>query len=328
MLQPLRVERHAEPVVPKNFEQVAACAHGTRRDHPRADRARAPPAPAAPARSSRGACPYDPPRARPARRREPGSPAQRRQHAPQRGHAIPLAPPAAPCRPAGRSRPGSVATLGHLLRPRDERVTAPASPRSGGSSSGTTRSGTNTGASSTSRPRRCASRHCHSRPRLTSCRRATSLNFAPGSSTSARIRNFSSGRQRRRRSTPVMISIPPPPALTGALKNALKISGHRHSGKAALGGWIRRELARLGHSHQGVVHVTPEGPSRSAYRGTDRVQGGCDPEQVEVVLSSDRRRVHLLELRARLVAEMLAGGAVSVISRREGICDGGAGQVG
>ena len=39
-----------------------------------------------------------------------------------------------------------------------------------------------------------------------------------------------------------------------------------------------------------------------------------------MVLSSDRRRVHLPELRARLVAEMLAGGAVSVISRREGIC--------
>lgn len=37
-------------------------------------------------------------------------------------------------------------------------------------------------------------------------------------------------------------------------------------------------------------------------------------------MSSDRRRAHAPELRARLVAEMMAGGAVSVISRREGIC--------
>lgn len=37
-------------------------------------------------------------------------------------------------------------------------------------------------------------------------------------------------------------------------------------------------------------------------------------------MASDQRRAHAPELRARLVAEMLAGGAVSVISRREGIC--------
>lgn len=37
-------------------------------------------------------------------------------------------------------------------------------------------------------------------------------------------------------------------------------------------------------------------------------------------MSSDRRRAHAPELRARLLAEVMAGGAVSVISRREGIC--------
>jgi transposase len=48
--------------------------------------------------------------------------------------------------------------------------------------------------------------------------------------------------------------------------------------------------------------------------------GRVRPEQVEVVLSSDRRREHPPELRARLVAEMMAGGVVSAISRREGVC--------
>lgn len=37
-------------------------------------------------------------------------------------------------------------------------------------------------------------------------------------------------------------------------------------------------------------------------------------------MASDQRRAHAPELRTRLVAEMLAGGTVSVISRREGIC--------
>ena len=37
-------------------------------------------------------------------------------------------------------------------------------------------------------------------------------------------------------------------------------------------------------------------------------------------MSSDRRREHAPELRARLVAEMMSGGVVSAISRREGIC--------
>lgn len=45
------------------------------------------------------------------------------------------------------------------------------------------------------------------------------------------------------------------------------------------------------------------------------------PERIEVMLSSDRRREHGPELRARLVAEMMSGGAVvSEMSRREGIC--------
>ena len=44
------------------------------------------------------------------------------------------------------------------------------------------------------------------------------------------------------------------------------------------------------------------------------------PERIEVVLSSDRRREHSPELRARLVAEMMSGQVVSELSRREGIC--------
>lgn len=44
------------------------------------------------------------------------------------------------------------------------------------------------------------------------------------------------------------------------------------------------------------------------------------PERIEVVLSSDQRREHAPELRARLVAEMMSGQvAVSALSRREGI---------
>jgi hypothetical protein len=111
---------------------------------------------------------------------------------------------------------------------------------SGGGSSGTMRRGTKKGSSATSAPRLGASRHCHNRPRLTSCRRATSTNFAPGSSSSARIRSFSSDCQRRLRSTPVMISIPPP-SLTALQKNACRNQG-RFS-PAAVGGHHRKDTA-------------------------------------------------------------------------------------
>ncbi len=64
----------------------------------------------------------------------------------------------------------------------------------------------------------------HSNPRLTSCRRATATNEAPGCSVSATIRSFSSCRQRRRRSYPVMISIQPASDLNGARTSAPKIT--------------------------------------------------------------------------------------------------------
>ena len=49
--------------------------------------------------------------------------------------------------------------------------------------------------------------------------------------------------------------------------------------------------------------------------------GRVRPERIEVVLASDQRREHSPELRARLVAEMMAGRLpVSELSRREGIC--------
>ena len=44
--------------------------------------------------------------------------------------------------------------------------------------------------------------------------------------------------------------------------------------------------------------------------------GRVRPERIEVMLSSDRRREHPPELRARLVSEMMAGVAVSALSRR------------
>ncbi len=61
----------------------------------------------------------------------------------------------------------------------------------------------------------------------------------------------------------------------------------------------------------GAATVAASGTSSSRMR----------PERIEVVLSSDRRREHSPELRARLVAEMMSGRVVvSELSRREGIC--------
>src|SRR6201995_91773 len=58
-----------------------------------------------------------------------------------------------------------------------------------------------------STPRRAWLRQFHSRPRLISYRRAISAMPEPGCSVSATIRSLGSTLQRRRRSTPVMISI-------------------------------------------------------------------------------------------------------------------------
>ncbi|KAF2174632.1 hypothetical protein K469DRAFT_686407 [Zopfia rhizophila CBS 207.26] len=69
-------------------------------------------------------------------------------------------------------------------------------------------SGMNIGAgSATSTPCRACLRQAHSTLRLTSCRRATSTKHAPGRSASATIRNLSAARHCRRRSTPLMISM-------------------------------------------------------------------------------------------------------------------------
>jgi hypothetical protein len=63
------------------------------------------------------------------------------------------------------------------------------------------------GASGLSTPRRTWLRQFHNSPRLISYLRAISAMPKPGCSVSATIRSFSSTLQRRRRSTPVMISI-------------------------------------------------------------------------------------------------------------------------
>jgi hypothetical protein len=62
---------------------------------------------------------------------------------------------------------------------------------------------------------------------------------SPGRSTSATMRSLSSNRQRRRRSTPVMISTAAP-VLCDALTNAAKIKTQIHRRKAAVTGWIRQ----------------------------------------------------------------------------------------
>lgn len=103
--------------------------------------------------------------------------------------------------------------------------------------SATTCTGRNASASLDRRvPPRTLRRHSHSSARLTSCRRATSAKQAPGCSASATIRSLSSGRQRRRRSTPVMISMAS--ALTDARKNVRKCRSQIHLAKAELAGRI------------------------------------------------------------------------------------------
>ena len=78
------------------------------------------------------------------------------------------------------------------------------------------------GASDLSTPRRTWLRQFHSSPRLISYLRAISAMPKPGCSVSATIRSFSSRLQRRRRSTPVMISILlAAPELSGALTSAV-----------------------------------------------------------------------------------------------------------
>jgi hypothetical protein len=96
------------------------------------------------------------------------------------------------------------------------------------------------GSSGPSVPQRTWWRQFHNNPRLRSCRRATSTKLAPGCSSSATIRSFSSVRQRRRRSAPVIISIPAVvPVLNGVLTSALKISGAIQHNKTVLAGRIR-----------------------------------------------------------------------------------------
>ena len=88
-----------------------------------------------------------------------------------------------------------------------------------------------TPAAGASAPLRTCRRQFHSSPRLTSCRRATSAKHAPGTSSSATMRSFSSSRQRRRRSTPVMIStVAPVPVLCGVRSAPL---GSEHTFRAA-----------------------------------------------------------------------------------------------
>ncbi len=103
-----------------------------------------------------------------------------------------------------------------------------------------TRTGRNIGASSArSVPSRTRRRQFHNKPRLRSYRRATSTKLTPVCSSSATIRSLSSNRQRRRRSDPVIISIPTiVPVLNDALTSAVKINRPIHHRKAVLAGRV------------------------------------------------------------------------------------------
>ena len=164
-----------------------------------------PPAPAAPGRSCRASCPYG---------RWPVTPAphagwrydhRRTAFMMRRKVASPTSASTRMLVPFGKviSTRGASAVAGA--------VWAGLVAGGKGGRSATTCTGRNTGiGSGTNSRRRTCLRQFHSSQRLTSCRRATAANDAPGCSTSATIRSFSSRRQRRRRSTPVMISIQQP----------------------------------------------------------------------------------------------------------------------
>ena len=69
------------------------------------------------------------------------------------------------------------------------------------------------------------------------------------------------------------------------------------------------------------LHASPSDDFLEPVATTMAASGRVRPERIEVVLSSDRRREHSPELRARLVTEIMSGRvAVSDLSRREGIC--------
>ena len=124
--------------------------------------------------------------------------------------------------------------------------------------------GRNTGAGSgPSVPQRTWWRQFHNKPRLRSCRRATSTKLAPGCSSSATIRSLSSNRQRRRRSDPVIISIPiVVPVLNGALTSAVKIIGSIQHHKAALAGRIPLGIQEMRRS--GSTSALRHAPDRSS----------------------------------------------------------------
>ncbi len=118
-----------------------------------------------------------------------------------------------------------------------------------------TRTGMNSGTigAAASSPRRTCLRHWNNCPRLTSCRRATAANTAPGASASATIQSLSSSRQRRRRSTPVMISIRPVhnDAHMNVVMDALP-----QQRQAAQTGWIRFYSRKTGSKPPQDVRFT------------------------------------------------------------------------
>ena len=269
-LQTLGIERHAETVMPEDLQQVAARAcRETRKHRQRADHAAGPAEPARPDRSSHGACQSHRSPARPVRPMAVRSPAQHRHDTTQQHKADitsdpyrrairqrHLDPTIRRCRiSATCGRAGTLTPVRQILV---RLLPAPAETLVRGSAR--------------SVPSRApGGARFHNKPRLRSYRRATSTKLAPGCSSSATIRSLSSNRQRRRRSDPVIISIPTiVPLLNDALTSAVKINRPIHHRKAVLAGRIRphsiaatrsrpnayrgnalRRVGRIGPTHPG-----------------------------------------------------------------------------
>ncbi len=205
-LQPLGIQRHAEPVVPKDLHQIAAAAPEHVEVTRRADHAPAPAAPAAPGRSCRDACRCP--------RRQPhphaGGDRDHRAAPPARAAARPgsrRCPPGPGGRRPARSRSGPLGRrAGAVPAASGESADGPAA-RSGGSSICT---GTNTGISAAvSTPVTHLPPPGEHQALAHAVPRRDRRTRAPGSCVSATMRSLSSVLQRRRRSRPVMISTTP-----------------------------------------------------------------------------------------------------------------------
>jgi len=131
----------------------------------------------------------------------------------------------------------------------------------------------------------------------------------PGASTSATIRSFSSSRQRRRRSAPVMISIQTPaPDLNSARTSAAKIRGKVHTCQAVPAGRIQRDR----HLHSIAEHGRAAWQRASGY--TKRARAEAAIGRFKQVIGdglrsrTDRRRSTEVDVAVHALNRMLVLG--------------------